>query len=123
MVSGIQKVFTATTTSVVYIKHGYHVKNRPCGKTIKQVKNCLLIIVDSTTGECRTAQVFVAVMGASNYTFAEATFSQKLEDWVMSHARCFEFLGGVPELVIPDNLKSAVTTLSLHLSETGQSAY
>jgi len=66
-------------------------------------------IVDGSTGECRTAQVFVAVMGASNYTYAEATYSQKLEDWVMSHARCFEFLGGVPELIIPDNLKSAVT--------------
>lgn len=72
-----------------------------CGPTMN--------IVDPTTGECRTAQVFVAVMGASNYTFAEATFSQKLEDWVMSHARCFEFLGGVPELIIPDNLKSGVT--------------
>jgi len=72
-----------------------------CGPTMN--------IVDPTTGECRTAQVFVAVMGASNYTFAEATFSQKLEDWVMSHSRCFEFLGGVPELIIPDNLKSAVT--------------
>lgn len=75
------------------------------------VDYCVLIvnIVDSTTGECRTARVFVAVMGASNFTFAEATFSQKLEDWVTSHARCFEFLGGVPELVIPDNLKSAGT--------------
>ena len=72
-----------------------------CGPTMN--------IVDPTTGECRSAQVFVAVMGASNYTYAEATFSQKLEDWVMSHARCFEFLGGVPELVIPDNLKSGVT--------------
>lgn len=72
-----------------------------CGSTIN--------IVDASTGECRTAQVFVAVMGASNYTYAEATYSQKLEDWVMSHARCFTFLGGVPELVIPDNLKSAVT--------------
>ncbi len=66
-------------------------------------------IVDASTGEFRTAQVFVAVMGASNYTYAEANYSQKLEDWVRSHARCFEFLGGVPELVIPDNLKSAVT--------------
>lgn len=46
------------------------------------VDYCVLIvnIVDSTTGECRTARVFVAVMGASNFTFAEATFSQKLED-------------------------------------------
>ncbi len=72
-----------------------------CGPTMN--------IVDPTTGECRTAQVFVAVMGASNYTYAEATWSQKLEDWVMSHARCFEFLGGVPELLIPDNLRSAVS--------------
>ncbi len=72
-----------------------------CGPTMN--------IVDASTGEYRTAQVFVAVMGASNYTYAEATYSQKIEDWVMSHARCFEFLGGVPELVIPDNLKSAVT--------------
>jgi len=72
-----------------------------CGPTIP--------IVNPDTGEFRKAQVFVAVMGASNYTYAEATLSQGLEDWVMSHARCFEFLGGVPELVIPDNLKSGVT--------------
>ena len=72
-----------------------------CGPTMN--------IIDPGTGECRTAQVFVAVMGCSNYTYAEATFTQGLEDWVMSHARCFEYLGGVPELVIPDNLKSGVT--------------
>lgn len=72
-----------------------------CGPTID--------IVDRRTGELRSAQVFVAVMGASNYTYAEATWSQGLEDWIMSHVRCFEFLGGVPELIIPDNLKSAVT--------------
>jgi transposase len=72
-----------------------------CGPTMN--------IVEPTTGEYRTAQVFVAVMGASNYSYAEATWSQGLEDWVMSHARCFEFFGGVPELVIPDNLKSGVT--------------
>lgn len=48
-------------------------------------------------------------MGASNYTYAEATLSQGLENWVMSHARCFEFLGGVPELIIPENLRSGVT--------------
>lgn len=48
-------------------------------------------------------------MGASNYTYAEATWNQGLENWVMSHARCFDFLGGVPELLIPDNLKSGTT--------------
>jgi transposase len=66
-------------------------------------------IVNSLTGEIRTAQIFVAVMGASNYTYAEATYTQALSDWVQSHARCFEFLGGVPQVVVPDNLKSGVT--------------
>ncbi|WP_404418318.1 IS21 family transposase [Marinospirillum sp.] len=66
-------------------------------------------VIDPNTGEIREAQIFVAVMGASNYTFAEATWSQKLPDWIHSHIRAFEFLGGVPELVVPDNLKSGVT--------------
>lgn len=66
-------------------------------------------IVSGSTGEVRTAQIFVAVMGASNYTFAEATYSQSLPDWLGSHARAFSFLGGVPQMVVPDNLKSGVT--------------
>jgi transposase len=66
-------------------------------------------IVCGSSGEVRTAQIFVAVMGASNYTYAEATYTQTLSDWVQSHARCFTFLGGVPEIVVPDNLKSGVT--------------
>ena len=69
-----------------------------------------MTVIDPMTGERRSAQIFVATLGASNYTYAEATWSQGLEDWVMSHARCFEFLGGVPDIVVPDNLKSAVTT-------------
>ena len=66
-------------------------------------------IVSHKTGEIRTAQIFVAVLGASNYTFCEATWSQKLPDWINSHVRAFEFIGGVPTIVVPDNLKSAVT--------------
>ncbi|MCG3143133.1 MAG: IS21 family transposase ISPpu7 [Gammaproteobacteria bacterium] len=66
-------------------------------------------ITDLTTGEVHQAQIFVAVLGASNYTFAEATFSQKLHDWIGSHVRALEFFGGVVQLVIPDNLKSGVT--------------
>ncbi|MCO3750518.1 IS21 family transposase, partial [Pseudomonas aeruginosa] len=50
-----------------------------------------------------------AVLGASSYTFAEATWSQQLPDWLGSHTRCFAFLGGVPEIVVPDNLRSAVS--------------
>src|SRR5437764_1373348 len=55
------------------------------------------------------AAIFVAVLGASNYTYAEATATQGLADWVGAHMRTFEFLGGVPEIIVPDNLKSGVT--------------
>ncbi len=67
-------------------------------------------IVDRHTGETQEAQVFVAVLGASSYTYAEATWTQSLPDWVGSHQRAFAHLGGVPENVVPDNLKSGVTT-------------
>jgi len=66
-------------------------------------------IVQQETGEIQFAQIFVAVMGASNLTYAEATWSQRLPDWISSHVRTFEFMGGVPALLIPDNLKSSTT--------------
>jgi transposase len=72
-----------------------------CGQTVP--------VEDAETGEVRQAQVFVAVWGASSYTFAEATWSQGLADWIGSHVRAFEFGGGVTELVIPDNLRSGVS--------------
>jgi len=50
------------------------------------------------------AQVFVAVLGASNYMYAEATLTQSMQDWTESHGRAFTFFGGVPELIVPDNL-------------------
>ena len=65
-------------------------------------------VVCAASGEIRTAQIFVAVLGASNYTFAEATWSQSLPDWLGSHVRAFEFFGGTPVLLVPDNLKSGV---------------
>ena len=66
-------------------------------------------VIDQTTGEVRQAQIFVAVLGASNYIYAEATWSQSLPDWIGSHVRTFRFLGGVPELVVPDNLRAGVS--------------
>ena len=66
-------------------------------------------VVDRETGGERQAQIFVAVLGASSYTFAEATWTQTLPDWTASHVRAFEFIGGCPELVIPDNLRSGVS--------------
>lgn len=65
-------------------------------------------IVDRETGEVREAQIFVGVLGASNFTFAEATWSQSLPDWIGSHVRMFEHFQGVSELVVPDNLGSGV---------------
>jgi transposase len=61
-------------------------------------------------GETRQASVFVGVLGASNYTFAEATWTQGLPDWLASHVRMFEFFGGVPKIVVPDNLKAGITS-------------
>ncbi len=66
-------------------------------------------IHSAESGEVHGAAVFVAVLGASSYTFAEATAGQDLQNWVGSHQRAFEFFGGVTEVVVPDNLKSAVT--------------
>lgn len=71
-----------------------------CGNTVP--------IIDAGSGELRAAQIFVAVLGASNYTYAEASFSQSLPDWIGSHIRAFEFFGAVPALLVPDNLKSAI---------------
>ena len=68
-----------------------------------------LAVVDPTTGEVLTAELFVAVLGASSYTFAEATWTQSLPDWIGSHTRAFEFFGRVPAMVVGDNLKSGIT--------------
>lgn len=67
-------------------------------------------VVDPATGTVREAQLFLAVLGASSYIFAEATWSQTLPDWIGSHVRALEYLGGVPEVIVPDNLKSGVTS-------------
>lgn len=76
------------------------------GKTMK--------ITNPKTGLVRDVQIFVGMLGSSNYTFCEATESQRLEDWVGSHVRMFEYFGGTPEMVIHDNLKSAVTKPSIY---------
>jgi len=65
-------------------------------------------IYDQSSGEISKAQIFVAVLGASGYTFVHATPSQKQEEFIHSHTLCYDFLGGVPKIVVPDNLKSAI---------------
>ena len=69
-------------------------------------KPCL---TDPATGERIPVELFVIALGASSYTYAEATATQQLPDWIASHTRAFAFYGGVPRAVVPDQLKSAVT--------------
>jgi transposase len=65
-------------------------------------------VIDALIGEVKKAQLFVAVLGASSLTFAEATWTQTLPDWIGSHTRAFAFFGGVAAMTISDNLKSGV---------------
>lgn len=71
-------------------------------------------IVDRTTGERIPVELFVAVLGASSYTYAEATRTQTVPDWLGAHVRALEYFGGAPEIVVPDQLKSGVTIPDLH---------
>jgi transposase len=68
-----------------------------------------LEVINGTTGEVLSAQLFVAALGASSYTYAEATFTQSLADWIGSHVRAFSFYGGVTAIVVSDNLKAGIT--------------
>ena len=77
-------------------------------------------IVDPLTGEIRTAEIFVGVLGASNLTYAEATWTQTLPDWIGAHVRMFRFFGAAPRLLVPDNLKSAVNKPSFYDPEVNR---
>jgi len=73
-----------------------------CGMTV--------VVHDPISQQEVDAQIFVAALGASNYTFAEATPAQTLEHWIGSHQRALTFFGGVPKVIVPDNLKSGVNS-------------
>jgi transposase len=66
-------------------------------------------IVDPLTGEVRPVELFVACLGASSYTYAEATLTQQLPDWIGAHTRMLEFFGAAPAIVVPDNTRTGVT--------------
>jgi len=78
-------------------------------------------IIDPATGAVREAELFVAVLGASNLTYAEATWTQGLPDWVGAHVRMFRFWGAAPRLLVPDNLKSGVHKASFYDPEVNRS--
>jgi transposase len=71
-------------------------------------------VVDGLSGEVRTTQIFVAVLGTSNYTYAEASLSQSLPDWIASHVRAFTYFGGTARQTVSDNLKAGITRACFH---------
>lgn len=86
-----------------------------------------VLYFDAATNIEKKAQIFVAVMGCSNYTFACAVESQKIPDWIEAHNKMYAYIGGIPEIVVPDNLKSAVVKtghdLTINRSYLEQSKY
>src|SRR6202040_3785382 len=72
------------------------------------------VVIDRLTGEIRKAQIFVAVLGASSFTFARAGWTQALPDWIDAHVHAFEAIGGVPHLLVPNNTKTAVIKACLY---------
>ncbi len=66
-------------------------------------------VIDGATGEVRRAEIFVAVLGASSYTFAQATWTQSLPDWIAAHVAMLAFIGGVPRQIVSDNLRAGIT--------------
>ncbi len=83
-------------------------KNSPGDKMFVDYSGLTMNVVDKFTGKVSKAQIFVAVLGASGYTFVHATTSQTIKDFILSHTKAFDFFGGVPNMLVPDNLKSAI---------------
>jgi transposase len=79
------------------------------------------VIIDRLNGKIRPAQIFVAALGASNFTYAEASWTQGLGDWIAAHIRAFVAIGGVPRLLVPDNTKVAVTKACLYEPQVNRS--
>jgi transposase len=71
-------------------------------------------VIDGLTGEVRRAEVFVAVLGASSYIYAEATWTQSLPDWIAAHVNMFAFYGGVTSQIVSDNLRAGITRACFH---------
>jgi transposase len=82
----------------------------PAEKLFVDFAGDTVAVFDATTGEERRAQIFVAVLGASNYTYAQGRWTQGLPDWIGAHVDALHAIGGVPKAIVCDNLKAGVTT-------------
>ncbi|MFZ4405461.1 MAG: IS21 family transposase [Pseudobdellovibrionaceae bacterium] len=77
-------------------------------KTFVDYAGSKMNIIDASTGEVKEANIFVGVLGASSYTYAEATWTQNVCDWISSHVRMFDYFGGASSIIVPDNLASGI---------------
>ena len=84
-------------------------QHRPGEKLFVDWAGATLPLYDPATGQARPMQLFVAVLGASSYTYAEATADQQMGSWIGAHVRALEFFGGCPQLVVPDNTRTGVS--------------
>ena len=109
-------------TQFKYYYHSYVGKLNPSMRQTYAPGECMFVdysgltfpISDMLTGNISKAQIFIAVLGASGYTFVHASPSQKKEHFILSHTLAFSFFEGVPVFVVPDNLKSAITSNTRH---------
>ena len=92
------------------VNPGMHMNHKSGDKLFIDYAGKTLQVVDKETGEIQEVQFFVAILGASQYTYAEASLSQQKEHFIRSVENTLQFIGGVPAAIVPDNLKSAVTT-------------
>ena len=86
-----------------------HIEHKAGEKMFVDYPGKKLMVYDRATGVGREVETLVAILGASQLTYAEATESQKKEDWIQSNGRALRYYGGVPQAIVPDCLKSAVT--------------
>lgn len=91
-----------------------HQEHKAGEKTFVDYAGTVMEWIDPVTGEIKEAQIFVGALGASQYIYCEATKTQTLPDWISSHVNMWEYFGGVTEMLVPDNLASAVTKAHLY---------
>ena len=92
------------------LKPGMRITHHAGDKVFVDYSGLTVSWIEKETGVIHQAEVFVAVLGASNYTYVEVCKSQNLECWIKAHCHAFEFFKGVPRCIVPDNLRSGVTT-------------
>lgn len=100
-----------------------HFEHEPGDKIFIDYAGKKLSIVNRDTGEIKEVEVFVATLGFSQYTYVEASISQKKGSFIRSTENALHYIGGVPKVIVCDNLKSAVTKASRYEADINADFY